>query len=86
MSFFSRQVRAIEPVQFTPELEKQYDTEIACLPYTLTPFTALDIARTLSYTDATINSNLRFKPSSIKPELVRLSSVVPVLNVALTGV
>ncbi|KAF9468108.1 hypothetical protein BDZ94DRAFT_1247203 [Collybia nuda] len=81
-SFFSRQLRAIEPVIFTPELETQYNTEVACLPYTISPFTVLDIARTLSYTDATITPNLRFKPPSIKPELFAAYPVLIPLYVA----
>jgi hypothetical protein len=70
-SLYSKQLRAIEPVPFTTAMETQYDTDIACLPYTISPFTVLDIAHSLSYSDATINPNTRFKPSSIKPELVR---------------
>lgn len=57
-------------VPFTKDLEHQYDTEISCLPYTISPFSALDIARSWSYTEVTVDENVRFSPRSLKPELV----------------
>ncbi|RDB26000.1 hypothetical protein Hypma_006535 [Hypsizygus marmoreus] len=67
-SYFSGKLHQ-EPIPFSQELENQYGAEVSCLPYTISPFSVLKIIRELSYQDATITEDLRFSPSSVKPNL-----------------
>jgi len=47
----------------------QHGAEISCLPYTIHPFAALDIAQAVSDRDITISGVPRLSPSSIEPQL-----------------
>ncbi|GLB40458.1 hypothetical protein LshimejAT787_0803290 [Lyophyllum shimeji] len=59
----------VAAVPFTKDLEVQHGVEINCLPYKISPFAALDIARSLSYRDATIG-DVHFSPRSIETQLL----------------
>jgi hypothetical protein len=67
----SRPLKISEAVPFSEELRYQYDTEVSCLPYTISPFAMLDIVSSLSHIDGKVDDGLRFTPSSISPNLVR---------------
>jgi hypothetical protein len=67
----SRPLQPSDAVPFSNELRHQYGTDIECLPYTISPFAALDIAKSLSPMDTTVDDDLRFTPTSITPNLVR---------------
>ncbi|KXN89111.1 hypothetical protein AN958_06312 [Leucoagaricus sp. SymC.cos] len=56
-------------VPFSEELLCQYDIDVACIPYSISPFSILDIARRLSYSEAKIAQDFRFTPSSLQPTL-----------------
>jgi hypothetical protein len=60
-----------DTVPFTDDLRYQYDTEVSCLPYTISPFAAPDIANSLSPMDAKVDDDLRFIPTSVTPNVVR---------------
>jgi len=59
---------------FSPDLARQWGLDVMCLPYNVLPFDILDRTRILSYTDAVISENMRFKPQSVKMNLVRTQS------------
>ena len=67
----SRPRKPSDAVPFSDELRYQYDTEVSCLPYTISPFAVLDAASSLSPMDAKVDDGLRFIPTSITPNLVR---------------
>ncbi|KAF5381989.1 hypothetical protein D9615_004327 [Tricholomella constricta] len=69
VSYFSRQLN-IDPVPFTKDLEVQHGVEVSCLPYTISPFSALDMAHSMSYRDAIIGDDLRVSPKSITTNLL----------------
>lgn len=56
---------------FSPDLAHQWGLDVMCLPYNVLPFDILDRARILSYADTVISENIRFKPQSVKTNLVR---------------
>jgi hypothetical protein len=56
---------------FDPSLLEQHGEEVQCIPFTTSPFTLIDIARNLPWTNAIINENFKFIPSSLKVNLVR---------------
>jgi hypothetical protein len=66
----SRPIKTLEPVPFTKELRHQYDAEVLCLPYNISPFAALDIARRIPTIDAKVDDAFSFTPKSISPNLV----------------
>ncbi|KAF8071981.1 hypothetical protein FPV67DRAFT_1483379 [Lyophyllum atratum] len=68
VSYFSQRYQG-EAVPFTKELEVQHGTEVTCLPYTISPFAALDLVRSLSYRDATFQ-DIRVSPKSINTHLL----------------
>ena len=61
-----------EPLPFEESMLKQHGEEIQCIPFTTSPFAVLDIARNLSWSNAIINENLKFSPSSLKVNMVSL--------------
>ncbi|KAF8704424.1 hypothetical protein AX14_014020 [Amanita brunnescens Koide BX004] len=65
-------------VPFTSELERQYDANVQCLPYSISPFSVLDIAKNWPHGDVEIGDGMFFSPTSIKPTLV-CSSRLPYL-------
>jgi len=67
----SRSIKVTEAVPFSEELRHQYGTEVSCLPYTISPFTVLDIASSLSPRDSKVDDDVHFTPTSIIPNLVR---------------
>ncbi|KZT00810.1 uncharacterized protein LAESUDRAFT_731876 [Laetiporus sulphureus 93-53] len=56
-------------IRFSEDLLTQRGTEILCLPFSVTPFPLLDVARSLSYQQATISEQLKFDPSAVKANL-----------------
>ncbi|KAF5359406.1 hypothetical protein D9756_003392 [Leucocoprinus leucothites] len=58
-----------ETVPFTDDLLRQYDLDVACIPYNISPFSILEIARHLSLPEATIAQDFRFSPSTLQPTL-----------------
>lgn len=65
-------------VPFTSELERQHDANVQCLPYSISPFSVLDIAKNWPHGDVEIGDGMFFSPTSIKPTLV-CSSRLPYL-------
>lgn len=61
-----------EPLPFEESMLKQHGQEIQCIPFTTSPFAVLDVARNLSWSNAIINENLKFSPSSLKVNMVSL--------------
>ncbi|CAA7266853.1 unnamed protein product [Cyclocybe aegerita] len=61
---------------FTQSLMEQHGLEVNCIPYNISPFSILEIAKSLSYSQATINADLKFSPSSVKPHIF---SAYPIL-------
>ena len=61
----------MEAVPFTQDLRQQFDLEVSCLPYTISPFAMLDIAHSLPLQYLKVDDHLSFKPTSIKPNFVR---------------
>jgi hypothetical protein len=59
------------PQIFDASMLRQYGEEVQCVPFTTSPFAVLDIARNLSWTNAIIDENLKFSPSSVKANLVK---------------
>ncbi|KAL6302372.1 hypothetical protein BKA93DRAFT_736922, partial [Sparassis latifolia] len=59
-------------VRFSEDLETQHGSDILCLPFTHTPFKLIDLARSLSYEEATTTEPkpLRFDPESVKERLI----------------
>lgn len=55
---------------FDPSLLMQHGEEVQCIPFTISPFSLLDVARNLPWTEAAINRDLKFAPSSLKVNLV----------------
>ncbi|KAL9714117.1 hypothetical protein Ac2012v2_002425 [Leucoagaricus gongylophorus] len=60
---------ARESVPFTQDLLRQFDLEVVCIPYNISPFSILNIAHHLSHREAIITQDFRFNPSSLKPTL-----------------
>jgi len=60
-------------VPFTKDLLRQYDLDVACIPYNISPFSILDIARHLPHREAIVADDFYFNPSSLRPTLVCLS-------------
>jgi len=78
----SRPRKSSDAVPFTDELRYQYGTEVSCLPYTISPFAALDMASSLSPMDAKVDDDLRFIPTSITPNLLAAYPVLVPLYLA----
>lgn len=70
-SAFSTDDRSVGPQLFDASMLRQYGEEVQCIPFTTSPFAVLDIARNLSWTNAIIDENLKFSPSSVKANLVK---------------
>jgi len=62
---------SVRPQVFDASMLRQYGEEVQCVPFTTSPFAVLDIARNLSWTNAIIDENLKFSPSSVKANLVK---------------
>lgn len=60
-----------ETVPFTSDLETQHGTKITCLPFTINPFSLIDLAPNMSYDQSILDGSLRIHPRSIKVNLVR---------------
>lgn len=75
VSYTSQALDHIEPVPFTEDLEVQYGTEVTCMPYTISPLSALDIAHS-TYGGVELAEDLRFAPKSVKTNMI---SAYPVL-------
>ncbi|TFK72903.1 hypothetical protein BDN72DRAFT_791692 [Pluteus cervinus] len=69
VSFWTKHAKHIEPVPFTKDLEHQFGADVISIPYNISPFTLLEVARSLSYADCTIEEDFRFNPSSVKTNL-----------------
>ncbi|KIJ62791.1 hypothetical protein HYDPIDRAFT_29942 [Hydnomerulius pinastri MD-312] len=61
---------------FGHDLTHQYDSDVICLPFNITPFDLLHKAHDLSYKQATLNNDVRFDPGSLK---INLAAAYPVL-------
>ncbi|KIL67566.1 hypothetical protein M378DRAFT_9342 [Amanita muscaria Koide BX008] len=71
ISFWYQQLQNYRLVPFTSELENQFDTQVQCLPYTISPFSTLDIAKSWPHGDVEVDmAGFQFTPTSIKPNLV----------------
>ena len=64
-------VDRVEPIPFSQTSLSVYGQDVLCIPFTTSPFKWLDIARNLSWRQATLNEKLKFSPSSVTPALVR---------------
>ncbi|TFK40334.1 hypothetical protein BDQ12DRAFT_680763 [Crucibulum laeve] len=58
------------PLPFTEDLTNIAGMEVQCIPYNISPFSALDIARSLPGRDAVIDKDMEFSPNSIKTNLL----------------
>ena len=58
--------------QFEPSMAKQHGMDIACIPYSCTPFALVDAARSLSPEDSTFGP-FTFNPSTVRSDFVRSS-------------
>ncbi|KAF9450360.1 hypothetical protein P691DRAFT_701491 [Macrolepiota fuliginosa MF-IS2] len=58
-----------ETIRFSEDLLRQHDLDVACIPYNISPFSIINIAHHLSYSEAKIAPDFRFSPSSIQPTL-----------------
>ncbi|KAF8969720.1 hypothetical protein BDZ97DRAFT_214933 [Flammula alnicola] len=65
-----------EPLPFDESLLRQYEEEVQCIPFTISPFSVVDIATTSSAESLEISPDLSFSPSSVKPTIF---SAFPVL-------
>ncbi|PFH52962.1 hypothetical protein AMATHDRAFT_45869 [Amanita thiersii Skay4041] len=70
VSFWYEQLQQYQLVPFTPELETQYDSKVLCIPYSISPFSILEIAKNWPHGDANVQDGFRISPTSIKPNLV----------------
>ena len=61
---------------FDPSLLMQHGEEVQCIPFTVSPFSLLDVARSLPWSDAVINKYLKFAPSSLKVNLVSSFDII----------
>jgi len=68
-------VDRVEPIPFSQTSLSVYGQDVLCIPFTTSPFKWLDIARNLSWRQATLNEKLKFSPSSVTPALVRLHRI-----------
>ncbi|KAF8656829.1 hypothetical protein AX16_002377 [Volvariella volvacea WC 439] len=66
LSFWTKTARHTETVPFTEELTHQFGQQVSLIPYTVSPFSLIDAARSSSYIDATIDDDFRYIPSSVK--------------------
>lgn len=74
LSFWHEDLEENEFVRFTPELERQHGMQIQCLPYTISPFSVLDITKAWPHGDVEVADGLLISPTSITPTLVCPSS------------
>ena len=70
LSLWDKKLSQYELVPFTSELERQHDADVECLPYSISPFSVLEIAKNWPHGDVEIGSDILFSPTSIKPTLV----------------
>jgi hypothetical protein len=66
-----------DTLPFSEGLLRQYDLDVACIPFSISPFSILEIARQFSYPEATIAQDFRFTPSSLTSTLVRPQLPIP---------
>ncbi|KAK2463403.1 hypothetical protein APHAL10511_004489 [Amanita phalloides] len=76
LSFWYKELQQYQLVPFTPELERQHDVDVQCLPYTVSPFSVLDIAKDWPHGDVEITDNFRFSPTSLK---LNMAAAYPIL-------
>ncbi|KAF8638265.1 hypothetical protein AX17_002287 [Amanita inopinata Kibby_2008] len=69
-SFWYKQLRQHQIVPFTSDLEVQFDTEVCCLPYTISPFAVVDLAKSWPHGDVNVEEDFRLSPTSVKPNLI----------------
>ncbi|KAF9557411.1 hypothetical protein CPC08DRAFT_49520 [Agrocybe pediades] len=65
-----------EPEPFSEDMMTQYGQEVQCIPFNISPFSILDIAKTSEDPSWSITDGLKVTPQSIEP---RLLSVSPIL-------
>ncbi|KAF8632194.1 hypothetical protein AX15_001960 [Amanita polypyramis BW_CC] len=82
MSFWYKQLQEYQLVPFTPELETQHGMQVQCLPYTISPFSPLDIAQKWPHGDVKVADDFQFSPTSIKPNLIAAYPVLIPLYLA----
>ncbi|KAF8910642.1 hypothetical protein CPB84DRAFT_1958477 [Gymnopilus junonius] len=73
---WSRELDYVEPEPFTESLLYQHGEEVQCIPFTVSPFTLLDIPASSTDSSWSIAQFLQIKPSSIKPTLFSASPVL----------
>lgn len=70
LSLWDKKLSQYELVPFTSELERQHDADVQCLPYSISPFSVLEIAKNWPHGDVEVDDGVLFSPTSIKPTLV----------------
>jgi hypothetical protein len=69
-SLLSTRLAFQHTVPFSADLETQFETKITCLPFTTTPFSILDAAKSLQSRQCRVSDNFVIDPSSIRTNLV----------------
>ncbi|CAL1716729.1 unnamed protein product [Somion occarium] len=69
ISLKSPSLQKYTTVPFSSELERQYEQDILCLPFTISPFSLPSLARSTSFKNAVISDDLRFDPTSVKEQM-----------------
>ncbi|KAF7424623.1 hypothetical protein PC9H_009931 [Pleurotus ostreatus] len=70
LSLNAPNLEKLRTLPFTPELAKLHGEEIACIPYSISPTSALNLARLLPEDKGLIDQDMCFSPSSLKPNLL----------------
>ncbi|PCH42167.1 hypothetical protein WOLCODRAFT_143901 [Wolfiporia cocos MD-104 SS10] len=69
LSFATAAVEQYDTIRFTEDLLTQRGTDIHCLPYTLTPFSLVEMAKTIRQ-DQNIGSDIHFVPKSVQEIMI----------------
>ncbi|KAJ7284956.1 hypothetical protein C8J57DRAFT_1289983 [Mycena rebaudengoi] len=70
ISLLSHELSSAEAVPFSADLDTQHGAKITCLPFTTSPFSLLDSAKSLSDSALDINQQLHIDPQSITTNLM----------------
>ncbi|KDR76211.1 hypothetical protein GALMADRAFT_247474 [Galerina marginata CBS 339.88] len=73
---WARTLDSVEPMPFTESLLRQYGEDVQCIPFSISPFSVLDVPASSTNSSWSITQDIKVVPSSIKPNLF---SAYPVL-------
>ncbi|KAI0750137.1 hypothetical protein C8Q80DRAFT_674545 [Daedaleopsis nitida] len=85
LNFVTPELVKLECLPWSEDMRQQEGDDVACLPFSLSPFKLDDAARSSSLSDANISSSFRFDPGSVQASMLAAYPVlIPVYIASFT--